>query len=193
MHNSSYDRLLVKAILEHPESYDWTLQGFGMLRIYLSEEVRMHVWDSRYRVENVSDMHTHPWHFHSMVVAGAVVNRRFEREPVSNMAHVLLEEHALRCGVGGGLTGDVKTVQLWPCPEEVVLEGNSYTQKAHEIHTSDPADGTVTIIRREFLDDTEHASVFTLHDQPWVSAEPRKATLEEVHEICQLSLEKWFS
>lgn len=38
----------------------------------------------------------------------------------------------------------------------------------------------MTLVRREFLPDTEHAHVFFKESDGWVSAEPRAATTDEV-------------
>lgn len=70
-------KLLVKAILEKARAYKWSIQGFGMLRLYLSAEVRLHVWDSRFRVPGVTDIHDHSWDFESEVAAGEVLQRRY--------------------------------------------------------------------------------------------------------------------
>src|SRR5260370_37840480 len=75
-------KLLVKQILQasvkEPMAFQWSIQGLGMLRLYLSEETRMHVWSSLGRIPNVSPLHTHPWSFNSYVVAGKVVNKRYK-------------------------------------------------------------------------------------------------------------------
>lgn len=56
---------------------DWSTQGLGMLRLYLSREVRLHVWHSAFRVPSVSDIHDHPWDFRSDIVCGSVRNVRY--------------------------------------------------------------------------------------------------------------------
>ena len=65
---------IVSFILDHPADDGWTLQGLGMLRLYLTPTLRLHVWDSRYAVEGVSTMHNHSWHFSLYVVAGEIQN-----------------------------------------------------------------------------------------------------------------------
>lgn len=77
-------KLLVKQILQasvkEPMAFQWSIQGLGMLRLYLSEETRMHVWSSLGRISDVSPLHTHPWSFNSIVVAGKVINKRYKIE-----------------------------------------------------------------------------------------------------------------
>lgn len=180
---------LVKEILEYPERKTWTLQGFGMLRTYLSPEVRLHIWDDRYRNSDVSMMHTHPWHFHSYVVAGSVRNLIYvevegEADPYNRQT--------IQCGEGGGKVGEPETVGLVLASAFDVREGEEYSQDAHEIHMSEPDNGTITIIEREFLDDTEHAYVYWEKDKEWITAEPRLATDDEIEAITQYSLDRWF-
>jgi hypothetical protein len=189
----SHEKLLVKKILEQPELYEWSLQGFGMLRTYLAPEVRLHVWDSRYAVDQVTTLHTHPWHLRSQIVAGELVNVRYELLPEGDTEHDRYVEQEILCGPGGHATDRQSLVQLRPYQPEHYVEGDEYTQEALEIHESQSADGTVTIIERTFLEDTEHAYVYVPKGKEWISAEPRSAKRSEVFDICQHSLARWFS
>lgn len=179
---------LVQKILENPSGHKWTLQGLGMLRLYLSKEIRLHIWDSRYKVQNVSTIHDHPWEFDSLIVAGHLENVRFvEDEQGDPFAF-----STLKCGAGNCERSPAQSIRLKKGPAETYIEGDSYTQKREEIHDSIPEDGTVTIITRRFTSaDEDHARVFWPSGE-WVSAEPREATLMEIFEITSLSLSKWF-
>lgn len=183
---------LVKAILEHPHDHEWTLQGFGMLRTYLAPEVRLHIWDDRYKVRNVSVIHDHPWDFDSYIVAGTVFQRRYSIHTVQGIWTEPYMMQTIACGVGGGPCGSPEEIYLSPAKLETYNEGESYTQKAAEIHNSLPMRGTVTIIERRFQEDTEHAHVFWPVGYEWVSAEPKAATKREINDITKLSLEIWF-
>lgn len=192
MTQGAVTKAAVRKILERPLGHEWSLQGFGMLRLYLSDELRMHVWDSRYAAEGVSEVHTHPWNFHSLVVAGKVVNQRLvESEAVEAVRY---NRRLILCGTGGGLcdTSPECEVGLLRFPEEVYYEGCEYTQKAEEIHISAPADGTVTVVEREFLDDADHAFVYWPAGTEWGTAEPRTATAGEVQAIAENALKSWF-
>ena len=151
----------------------WTLQGLGMLRTYVdeAETMRLHIWDSRFAVPGVSEMHTHPWDMVSRVVSGEVYNRKF----VPTDGGYPYMRQKLLCGAGGGLCGVPERVELSTGKGELVLPGESYSQAWHEIHVSEPADGTVTLIRRVFGSDRDHAYVFWPEGEEWVSAEPRQA------------------
>lgn len=177
---------LVQHVLEYPKGYEWTVQGLGMMRTYLAPEIRLHVWDGKHKFPNVSELHTHPWNFHSIVVAGKVFNHRY----VESGDGTQIMRQTIRCGEGGGLIGDPEKVRLTMGMKECYIEGDIYVQKAREIHRSSPLDGTVTIIHREFLDDTEHAYVY--FDGEWVTAEPRAATPQEIEDTCVIALGTWF-
>lgn len=181
---------LARMVLEHPQRFQWSLQGFGMLRFYVTQEVRLHIWDSHYRVGAVSGIHTHPWHFVSTVLAGRIEQYRYTRETQGGKA---FDQYVIRAGEGGGLEGEPKRVLLASSPLEVVGAGQQYRQRAEEIHLSVPADGTVTMVHRELADARypDHAFVFVPAGEEWVSAEPREATANEVEEIAGRALRRW--
>src|SRR6266705_1769973 len=98
----------VEDILVHCDDYQWSLQGLGMLRLYLDDTHRMHIWDDRYQVYNVSQMHTHPWNFTSTVIVGVVRNIRY----VENSQATEFHRQMIHCGEGGGLVGESDVVNL---------------------------------------------------------------------------------
>lgn len=188
------DELCVAKILERAEHYDWSLQGLGMLRLYLSSRVRLHVWDRRFAVENVSTIHDHPWHFESIVLVGSIRNRVFRVVPGEPTHH----GQTIVCGPGGGpAEGWRADVRLELARERTIYPGTfcngereGYRMEAPELHESVAEDGTVTIIEREPLPDAEHARVFFPLGTEWVSAEPRRATTDEIRAICAHALAK---
>jgi len=191
-------KLVTQALLENPlgGGREWSLQGLGMLRTYLTDDksVRLHVWDSDYAAENVSEMHTHPWDMVSRVVAGELANYKYTRhisitEPPSYL------QQAIHCGEGGGLIGEPEPVHLYGLPPVYIRKGQEYTQTYDEIHVSVPENGTVTIVTRSTPPggNPDRAYVFWPIEQEWVSAEPRPATAKEIEDICERSLLRWFS
>lgn len=197
-------RAVVLGILVRPERYSWTLQGFGMLRTYISNELRLHVWDPTHRVPDVTDIHDHPWHFDSLVVSGKIVNTRYKVHPCTHnenmMRNLRLRQPFLKstivCGTNAGnhvakVVERGERVWLEPLEPETYLVGQSYRQLCHEVHHSSPDPGTVTLVKREFQPDTEHAHVFFKADKEWVSAEPRGAYPSEVTEICERAIAGW--
>lgn len=174
--DGSLTPLLVRKLLENPLVHEWSLQGFGMLRLSLSEEVRMHIWDSRFRVKNVSAIHDHPWDFDSVVVAGSLMNTRFHECDADS---TLFNKAMIKCGAGGCLMEPPRQVRLASQGWETYLPGETYHQAAEEIHSTMASDGAITIITRKFRPtNRDFATLYFEGD--WVTAEPRKATPAEV-------------
>ena len=191
--NHSTIKALVQSILLNPHVHNWTLQGFGMLRTYLPgpENLRLHVWDNRYKVPSVSEIHTHPWDFESYIVAGVVKNCRY-RESQKYGSDFLRQ--SIKCGEGCHFLGEPTPLKLeWGCLE-LFSEGDTYTQTADEIHSSSPAEGSITIVQRKVPagGNPDMAHVYWKANEQWISAEPRPATFEEICDITQFSLKKWF-
>jgi hypothetical protein len=161
---------------------DWTVQGFGFLRLRISDTLRLHVWDSRLRQAGVSDIHDHAqWAFTSTVLSGRIVNVRFAEVRKSGFPHMM---QTIKCGVGGGVMFGVEPeeVMLAASDPELYIAGTSYHQEPDEIHQSLPTDGTVTIIeqtRRE----VDTARVFWPKGTKWGDAIPRQASRSEVDEV----------
>ena len=198
-------QLLVTRILEQGNRYRWSYQGLGMLRLYLSSDVRMHIWCPRFAVKNVSTIHSHPWDFESEIVCGWVVNRiwdvAFDGFGTSWKPNHIRDAYAvdppthtlgrIRCGEGGGLVPDFapRPVRL-RSREHSYVAGDKYTEEALLLHESFPEDGTVTIVTRRPLPDPDHATVCWPIGEEWVSAEPRPATANEVAIFTNAALER---
>lgn len=170
-----------------------------MLRTYLDANrvYRLQVWDTRYRVENVSLIHDHPWNFKSTIIAGKLFNTRYQLRPYHHGKPydeaALYHEKVIVAGEGGGVEGKSELVLLNKQPVETYLEGDSYSQQWFEIHESTFVDGTVTVIERQWpKEDRDRALVYYPVGEAWVSAEPRPATPEEIETITKNALERWF-
>jgi hypothetical protein len=180
--------LLVKAILEHPDYYNWSLQGLGMLRLYLATDLRLHVWDSRFAFPGASPIHNHPWNFDSYVVKGTIRQERFHE--VTEGGEVF-NYSTLQCGPGGCLVTEPQKIWLARGITEIYGPRQIYSQTANEIHWSQPDDGTVTLVHRIFnREDVDHANIYWPENEEWGSAEPRPATREEVREMCENAVRK---
>jgi len=176
-------------ILKEPFRYDgWSLQGFGMLRLYLTKEIRMHIWHPHFAVPNVSLFHDHPWDFESYIVCGALVNRRYQ-QGLGNTHYCA----KIQCGPGGCQKTPAEPCSLNLESEEIYIPGSTYKQSADEIHVTEAQPGTVTIVERTFRPDTEHARVFWKQPGNWVSAEPRAATNAEISAITIAALKQLIS
>ncbi len=207
------ERLLVKSVLENADRFDWSIQGFGMLRTYLSKSVRLHIWNQAFVVPNVSTIHDHPWDFISDVICGSITNQKYvvlrqhgpgayytdtpNRPEFSPCYENLEDTHlcaVIRCGTGGGIDkaacdmGQPQPRHLMPFAERKYVAGSVYQQEASEVHETTAVPGTVTIVTRKFKKDTEHARVFFPLGTEWVSAEPRRATPAERASFVQPAL-----
>jgi hypothetical protein len=183
--------LLVRKLLESPLTLDWSLQGFGMLRLYLSEEVRVHVWDSRFRIPNVSTIHDHPWDFKSVVLCGQLINLRYAEDALPGLPAEDYKKALIKCGAGACVVNNAQECKLRELTREHYLPGDSYTQVAEEVHDTQARDGTITIVTRSFRKSNRDYATLYFKDQ-WVSAEPRKAKPAEIITIVGNALLKLY-
>lgn len=187
-------RLLVRKILERPIGYDWTVQGLGMMRIYLDDSVRVHVWHSSLVVPNVTDVHEHPWDFESLVLAGEMRNFVYFKSAEGQPKAQPYYRDVLLCG-SGSLAGDPDPIWIEPWyPDgrcQSCSPGYAYSQRYSEIHRSEFEDGTVTLVKRKFVnEDRDHAGVYWKRGAQFVSAEPREATREEILLVAESALDQ---
>jgi len=193
--NQTMLRNLVQSILKAPTRHEWSLQGFGMLRTYLGDDVRLHVWDSEYRATNVTEAHTHPWDFESVVVAGKMVDEVYMFHERGSVGGEMWYEGLITCGPSpkDPSVRDVRRVPLMDRVSRTFLPGDSYWLSADTAHRSIPKDGTVTLIHRaQYKSDRDTARVYWPLDNVRVSAMPRVATATEVKAITGRALDRWF-
>lgn len=193
-------KLLVKKILEQAHNYEWSIQGFGMFRLYLSDEVRLHIWDSTYKVPNCTLIHDHPWNFYSEIIAGVLYNTRYDiSDPRFSTATSFLEgkdydEVTIKAGEGAVVISQPRQVLLFAKPKESYNDNCNYTQNANEVHETSAEIGTVTLVTRTMREDKhrDHAKVYCVPGVGFISAAPRAATFEEISGAARRSLERWF-
>jgi hypothetical protein len=186
-------RASVRAILSHAAAFEWTVQGFGMMRMYFDEnkQHRLNVWHSGLSVPNVSIIHDHPWRFQSWVLSGRVMNRRYQVRFSDLTGGIKYKFMVIEPGEHGGPRGESLTAWLGSFGPELYGVGESYSQAADEVHSSHPLDGTVTINdRRDRGPDV--ARVFWQYGD-WVDAKPRPATQEEVKSYSEYALSKYYT
>lgn len=177
-------RYLLKNRLELPLT-DWTVQGFGFMRLRVDDSTRIHIWDARLREAGVSDIHDHTqWAFTSYILSGQIINTRYTIADAGQPYHMA----TLTCGIGGGLHPQpVQTVRLYAGIPELYLPGMHYRQEPDEIHRTHAADGTVTLLRQERRK-VDTARVFWPEGGSWGDAIPRQATKTEIDEVCGYAL-----
>jgi hypothetical protein len=182
-------RAIARHILSNCKNYHWTLQGFGMLRLHLPDNHRLHVWNHHYAVCDVSTIHDHlQWGLHSTIIGGALVNRILEIDPNGDSHMVGVIKPGIQETPGKVLWREPpKPCGLYEVSRRVYLPGEQYEQAPSVIHESLPEDGTVTLIRKTPTED-ESARIFWPIQAEWVSAEPRAATRNEIESICGYAL-----
>lgn len=158
---------------------DWTVQGFGFMRLRVSDSVRLHIWDSSLRVQGVSDIHDHAqWAFTSAILSGRIENIRYTIG--GGVPHHMA---VINCGIGGGMMPEtVEAVDLTMGAPEIYCPGDFYHQEPDEIHRTVAADGSVTLLHQQRRD-TDTARVFWRKGGEWGDAIPRQATAFEVERV----------
>lgn len=180
-------REIVRGVLYAPHEREWSLQGLGMFRTYLTDELRLQVWDEEEADPAASRLHNHPWSFESVILAGEMTNCRFVEDDSG-------EEHQrvrIFCGPEGHTLGDVERAPLLALPEERLLQGGRYAMDATEVHDTQTLRGTVSLIQRTFRSDRTTATVYW-REGPWGSAGAVTASPEQVTRITRLALDRWF-
>ena len=178
-------KALVHQILTHAQDYPWRMQEeIGLLGLRLDDRrtYRLHVWDLSYYVGE-PPVHDHPYDFVSTVIAGEIINTRYDESP-SGAEHSRVRYLASDEGVRR-----TDTVRL-SATSTTLREGEQYAQLAHELHDSRQQPGTVTIIRCAFKDVAE-LTVCLRDEDTFVSGRARPATLDEVKHIARRAL-SWF-
>lgn len=177
-------RAVLQRLLEHPLGSVWTAQGLGMLRTTLADSMRLQIYDPALRVPGVTDRHTHPWGFESLIIAGSLVNQRYTKCNVDGAAYSV---QTIRCGPGAELLGEPIDCRLRFDGETRFKSGDRYSMTPRDIHTVLTDPGTITIINRDG-NDTERADVFIPRGEQWVSAEPYTPLGDEIARACNLGL-----
>lgn len=177
---------LARAVLEHADAFEWSVQGFGMIRTYCdpAKRYRLNVWDNDLAIPNVSLIHDHPWNFRSWILCGGMANQRF-----LEFRHWGEEFEWMQIipGHDGGSQGPRYATRLHAMAEEHYSAGGSYHQFKDEIHRSVFQNGTVTINdRTERGEDV--ARVFWPAGEEWVDAKPRLALPGELHRTVKRAL-----
>lgn len=187
-------RALVRGILKNPKGFDWSVQGLGMMRVYVQKpEWRLHIWNSALRIPNVSPMHDHPWDFDSLIVSGRMRNQRFQLYSGGLVGPAISEYNMVKitCGENACTHGETEKVNLLKGSIETYIPGEIYHQRADEIHYSRAENHCITLVRRVVPAgrSADIARVFWEGDGGWVDAAPRPATSAEVELVTQGALE----
>jgi len=186
----------IKDLLLHPEGLPWTIQGFGMLRLYTDGDQigRLHIWDTEeMAVENVTRTHDHPWDFTSRIVSGSLTNLRFDYATAFDPGSMQWNGQLIKTGEDAHGLAQPETYWLMPDVPENYTPGDIYHQDAPEIHESMPSRGCVTVVERNFSRPRDRATVFYRDQDSWVDARVMMASPEQVKHFTQLALSRWES
>lgn len=187
MRNTNFAKLrtLSRFILENALSFEWSLQGLGMLRLHMGDDTRLHVWDLRFAFPGASPIHDHQqWGLDSTVVSGELTNKIYVEDALNGNPFMY---KTIRAGYGCFDKHAPCLINLRIESEITYVRGDDYQQTPHQIHWTVPINGTVTVMRKT-QNDSENARVFWDVGQEWGSAEPRKAHRDEVKEITSHAL-----
>jgi hypothetical protein len=183
----------VIAILDRAPAYEWSVQGLGMLRLYIRDIGRIHIWDARLRYPGVTLCHTHSWDLESTIVFGRIINERY-KEVVEGLGTCVPEpfwRKRIQCGYTFVETEPDQKVMLGMASyENYYRPGDTYTQTANEIHRNLPDDGTVTLIQHQHDGENGEAFVYWPVGAQYGNAKPRPATPAEVKQTMDLVLSR---
>lgn len=189
----------IRDVLRAWNNFDWTWQGFGMVRIYLDQakRYRLNIWDERSKVPRVSLIHDHPWSFTSTVYAGQIKNRRYVCEELRDSSRMpVTNTHWMKRIVTGEEGHDATTTRipviLREIGREIYTPGASYSQQRDEVHETAAQIGTVTLNARSAPTQDYTARVFWHRNEPqWIDAKPRPAAEFEIKRAVASALEMW--
>lgn len=183
-------QLATLAILDHATDYEWSVHGFGLLRLYIRNLGRLHVWDSALRYPNVSMIHNHSWDLKSTVVSGQIINTRYTTEPPYegyNTPGMVYHGKRLITGYNTRDVVSLDNCKLYRRSIDRLTAGDEYSQLAHEIHETNADDGTVSLMARK-EDENGQADVYWPAWTEWGTAKPRVAEPAEVMAVVTRAL-----
>lgn len=184
----NYQRLeeynnIVLDIMLNPLKYKWEIQGFGMMRTYISKNTRLQIWLKDFIIPNVTDIHTHPWDFESFIYQGWIKNNIFKEYNLNDQVSEEWFQYD-RCLI---LTGELAYVKeripiiLKPQGKFEYFQGETYLHRKNIPHKIDFIDGTITILTKSNIHEDSLAYSFVKGvNNEWVSAAPRVATEKEI-------------
>ena len=171
-----YNNIVLDVMLD-PLKYKWEIQGFGMLRTYISKNTRLQIWLKEFIVPNVTDIHTHPWNFESLIYQGDITNYCFMESESSDGNK--FDKCLILTGENAYVKEKIPTI-MEIVSTEWYTTGDSYYHKKTIPHRIDFSDGTITILTKSNIDKDSLAYSYVPNGKEWVSAAPRPATKKEI-------------
>lgn len=150
----------------------FSVQGFGMMRLRLSDNLRLHLWHHGFRTDGVSDIHDHrQWGLRSTVLAGHIRDNIFgigDGRPNYDAVQIKAGEDAREISR--------QPVELLYLDEQRYQAGDTYEHRPNDIHRTGYDNFTFTLME-QFRDplNKDGAFVFVPRGGMWVDAKPRPA------------------
>lgn len=171
--------------LTNPEDYEWSVQGLGMLRAYLTEDraTRLQIWLKELQLASATSIHTHPWDFESIIYRGELINRTYAEVP----------GHKFDCYViNTGPTArplSHSKIDLEITQNRKLTEGQSYYQPKEVPHLTLFSQGAISIIHR--LDYSKSDGLAKSYGVgPWVSAAPQDVSWREARSLITYAMKQ---
>lgn len=181
-------QILTLHILDHASEFEWSVQGFGMLRLYIRKIGRLHIWDRRLRYPGVSMVHNHSWDLRSTIISGSLTNIIYVPTQAGG------QMYAGKRLITGYHTTDVHPLEpvRLTGKKRYYLPGEIYEQQASVIHETDAEDGTITLMEREDNEQGQ-ADVYWPAGTEWGTARPHRARPDEIVPIVASALDRLVS
>lgn len=176
---------LVFTILRHADDFPWRMQEIGLMGLRLDErrEYRLHVWDPSFAENAEPPIHDHPYDFTSRIVVGKLTNTRYLESAAGP------EFDRFRYSPPDEEQRRRDTVRLSGTAENLGAD-DEYGQLAHELHSSRPQPGTVTLMRCSWGAPRE-LTVCLREGARWPSGRARDATREEIKAFTAKALDRF--
>src|SRR5690606_3816366 len=135
-------------ILENAPLFKWDVQGFGLLRMRINKNLRLHIWDSRLKYPGSHTIHDHlQWGLRSTIIHGELLNTVYNLENSGERTHYI---GRIVAGIGGSAESiqQKQPVTLVTAHETNYSRGDSYSLNPTTIHETNARDGTVTLMEQ---------------------------------------------
>ena len=170
------ERTITEPIGQHWSERVFAMQKLGVLRFQVPTDEHpdraLHLWNRDLKDRSASDIHSHPFDFSSIVLAGRIVNTQYEAVGRFKGPYF---GWVIRPGPNVTVT-DRKQYALLLHDVDTIFAGSSYRMDASEIHHTAFEDGTVTVVTKRRGKLADEAMVFDRNEE-WGNAAPEFATI----------------
>ena len=130
----------------------WRHHGIGALQAYLSDNVRVHIWDDRLvkpGMRHSGGIHDHRFALESTVVAGALINREYSLSHSPDVTPDAYEMYeVVKAADGSAVLRKLPGCFLVHCREVQLREGDTYTYPKRDFHETIHCGTSVTLVTK---------------------------------------------